>query len=140
MPGQVDLAVAADDAAVALDQDRGIVMPRLAPFLGQLGVAEVKPDVELTREIKQRSGLGTWHFTLEKAVDLGLIGHPIAREEGRQRQLGEDDELRTPRMSLTHQSDQPADDRAAGVGEMDRAELGDRRFQLTRHNMPPSDE
>src|SRR5881396_1819075 len=40
MAGKVDLAVAPDDPAIALDQDRGVVVPDLAPLLGQLGIAE----------------------------------------------------------------------------------------------------
>src|SRR5204862_5138501 len=42
MAGQVYLAVAPDDASVGIDQDRGVVMPRLAVFLGQLGIAQVE--------------------------------------------------------------------------------------------------
>ena len=47
MPGQVDLAVASDDPPVALDQDRRIVVARLALLLGQLGIAEIETDLEV---------------------------------------------------------------------------------------------
>ncbi len=40
MARQVDLAVLAGDAAVTLDDDRGIEVARLAAFVDQLGIAE----------------------------------------------------------------------------------------------------
>src|SRR5579862_9560691 len=49
MAGEVDFAVAAENAAVALDQDRRVVAPGLAFLLGQLGIAKVKADAELAR-------------------------------------------------------------------------------------------
>ena len=52
MPGQVDLAVAPDDPAVTLDQDRGVVAVELALLLGQLGIAEVEADTEFAGEIE----------------------------------------------------------------------------------------
>src|SRR5207237_359658 len=42
MPGKVDLAVAPDDPAVTLDQDRGVVAVQFALLLGQLGIAEIE--------------------------------------------------------------------------------------------------
>ena len=67
-------------------------MARPAAFLGQLGIAEIEADAELAGEIEQLPGLGIGHLALEIAVDLALVLHPPAREERRQRQLGEDDE------------------------------------------------
>jgi hypothetical protein len=82
---------------------------------------------------KQRPGFGTGHLALEKAVDLLLVGHPVAREEGRQRELGEDHNPGAAGMRLAHQRHQPADHGTARIGEMDRAELGDGRLQFTGH-------
>ncbi len=137
MPRQMDLAVSPDDPPVALDQDRGVVTMELALFLRQLGIAEVEADAELPREIKQRPGFRPGHLALEKAVDLLLVGHPIAREESRQRELGEDHKLGAAGMRLAHQRHQSADHGAAGIGEMDRAELGDSRLQFTGHRDSP---
>src|SRR6266853_5157512 len=57
MPGQVDLAVASDDPPVALDEDRGVVVPDLALLLGQLGIAEIEAHTQLLRQVEQRPGL-----------------------------------------------------------------------------------
>src|SRR6185295_9905676 len=67
------------------------------------------------------------------SVDLGLVLHPPAREEGRQRELGEDHELRAARISLLQHLDQPLDHARAAVGAMDGAELGGGDFQATGH-------
>ena len=110
---------------VGTDQDRGVVAPRLALLLGQLGIAEIEADPELLREIEQRPGLGARHLALEIAVDLRLVGHPPAREERRQRQLGKDDEPGAPAMRLAHHRHEALHHRRAVVGEVDRAELRD---------------
>src|SRR5689334_9303463 len=72
MAGEVDLAVAADDMPGGIDEDRGVVVPRRALLLRQLGITEIEADAELLREIEQRPRLRAGHLTLEIAVDLGL--------------------------------------------------------------------
>src|SRR5215469_865694 len=52
MAGEMNLAVAADNAPAGIDEDRRVVMPRLALLLRQLGIAEIEPDAELRREIE----------------------------------------------------------------------------------------
>src|SRR5262249_21752004 len=47
MTGQVDLAVAADDLALGVDQDRGVEPTCAARLLRELGVAEIESDAQL---------------------------------------------------------------------------------------------
>src|SRR5438477_1778756 len=137
MAGEMDLAVPADDAAIGINEDRRVVMPRLALLLGQLGIAEIKADAELLREIEQRPRLRARHIALEIAVDLGLVGHPIAREERRQCQLGKDDKLDAGAVCLAQQGAEPLDDGLAAVSEMDRTQLGDGGAKLAGHSGSP---
>ena len=102
MARQMDLAITPDDPSVALDQDRRVVAAKLALLLRQLGIAEVKSDPERAGEVKQRLGFRPGHLAFEKAVDLLLVGHPIAWKEGRQRELREHDEAGTRRMRFAH--------------------------------------
>jgi hypothetical protein len=133
MPRQMDLPVAPDDAAVALDQYRGVVAPGLAPLLRQFGVTQIEPDPQFLRQIEERPGLRPWHLALEIVVDLGLIGHPPARKECRQRQFRKHDEGGAGRMRLAQHRHQPFDDRGAVVGEMDRPQLGDGGAEYAGH-------
>ena len=52
MPQATNLAVTAEDMAVGADQERGVVTPGFALFLGQLGIAQIKPDLQLARQIE----------------------------------------------------------------------------------------
>ena len=135
MPRQMDLAIAPDDAARRIDQDRGVVMPRLALLLGQLGIAEIKPDPEFPGEIEQRPRRRVRHLALEPAVDLVLVGHPPARKKRRQRQFGKDDKPRTVAVRLAQQRAEPLDDRLAAVGAVYRTQLCDGGTQLARHRL-----
>ena len=49
---QVDLVIAADDPPVAFDQDRRTVMARFALLLRQLGMTEIKSDLEFAGEVE----------------------------------------------------------------------------------------
>src|SRR6516225_2422338 len=91
MSGKVDLAVAPDDPPIGLEEDRGVVMAGFAFLLRQLGIAEIKADTELLRQIEQRAGFGPRHRTLEESIALALVGHPVTRKERRQREFGIDD-------------------------------------------------
>ena len=51
--GQMDLAVFRDDRAALVDQDRRVVAVAIRSLDRQLGIAEVKPDAALAREIEQ---------------------------------------------------------------------------------------
>jgi hypothetical protein len=57
MARQVDLAVAADLAAGAVDQDRGVEAARRAVLPGELGEAEIEADAPRPRLVEQRRGL-----------------------------------------------------------------------------------
>src|SRR5207245_7162287 len=70
---------------------------------------------------------------LEIAVDLGLIGHPVAREEGGQRQFREDHELGAGAVRPAQQRAEALDHRLTAVGEVDWAQLGDGGAKLTGH-------
>jgi hypothetical protein len=140
MPGQVHLAIAPDDPPVTLDQDRGVVTPRLPVFLGELGVAEVEADLEVARQLEQRLGVRARHLAFEELVDLGLVGHPPAREERRQGQLRKHDKLRPTGMRLAQQRHQPFHHRSAAVGEMNGAELGDGGAEFSGHSLSPCGE
>ena len=45
VPGQVNLTIAPDDSAIALDQDRGVIAVELPLLLRQLRITEVKGRV-----------------------------------------------------------------------------------------------
>src|SRR5216683_928164 len=135
VPRQVDLAVAPDDMPRRIDQDRRVVVARLAVFLGQLGIAEIEADAELPAEVEQWPRLGVRHVALEIAVDLALVGHPPARKERRQRQLGKDDKPGAIAMRLAQQGDQPLDHRRAAVGDVYGPELGNRGAKFAGHGI-----
>jgi hypothetical protein len=60
---------------------------------------------------------------LEEGVDLGLVGHVPAREEGRKRHLGIDYELATAILGLVQEIDQALDHGLATVVALDRTKL-----------------
>ena len=134
MAGQMDLAIAADDPAVALDQDGRVVMARLALLLCKLGIAEVKPDSQFLGQIEQWPGFGIGHLALEEAIDFGLVGHPPARKKCGQRQFRKHDKPRAAAMRLAQHRHQPLDYRSAVVGQMDRPQLGDGGSEFTGHH------
>ena len=123
--GQVNLAVPGDDRAVTLDEHLGVeAMPCAAGIgIGQLGVAEAEPDATPAGLVEQRLGVRTRHRRLVEVVELGDVLDEPPREERRQRQLREHDELATPLVSLDEQRQQPLDDVLAGVVASDRTEL-----------------
>src|SRR5262249_22813606 len=73
----------------------------------------------------------------EETVDFRLVGHPIAREKGGQRELGKDDEPGARRVRLAHHRHQPLDNGAARISEMNRAELGNGGLQSSGHGGSP---
>ncbi|GAA0007085.1 hypothetical protein BRDID11002_70910 [Bradyrhizobium diazoefficiens] len=52
MAGQMNLAVFRDDRAALVHQNGGVVAPGDAGLDRQLGIAEVKPDTDLAREVE----------------------------------------------------------------------------------------
>ncbi|MNT39751.1 hypothetical protein D3C72_1760230 [compost metagenome] len=127
VPGQVDLAVLADDPGAAVHQDGGV---ELAAFRRQFGIAQVEADAQFARRVEQRLHVGVGHGLLEKALHRFRVFHPVARKERRQRQLGKHHELRLAGRGFAHHLDQAAHDRRAGVGKVDGAHLGDGQAHL----------
>src|SRR5205814_272904 len=79
MAGQVDLAVAPDDPPVALDEDRGVVMPLLAPLFGPLGITQIEAHPQLLCQLEQRPGLGNEGFRVWRAYDA-VVGMCICND------------------------------------------------------------
>ena len=90
--GQMDLAVLADETPIGSDQNRGVEAMVAAVLFRTLGIAQVEADAPGARQLEQRQRLGARHLRFEVPVDLGLVPHPPARKEGRERQFGEDHE------------------------------------------------
>jgi hypothetical protein len=134
MAGQVDLAVLADQSPVRPDQDRRIEMMRRALFFCPLGVAKVEANTLLTRQLEQRQRLRARHLALEILLDLVRIFHPVAREEGRQRELREHDELGAAAVGFLQHLDHALDHTRPAIGEVDRPQLGGGHFQTTGHD------
>src|SRR5207249_3426411 len=118
--GQVDLAVLEDAAAARVDEERRVVAMAIGRLLR---VAEAEAEAEPPRLVEERLRFRPGHLGLEEGVDLGLILHPPARKERRQRELGEHDQLRAARLRLVQQREQALDDVGATVGALDRPEL-----------------
>ena len=76
--------------AVALDEDLRVVVL----VVGELRVAERKADAEALRFVEERLRRGRRHLAFEERVDVGLVLEVPAGEEGRERELGIDDQLR----------------------------------------------
>ena len=100
-------------------------------------IAEIEADAELLRLVEQRLRLGPGHLALVVAVELGLVLDQPAREEGGERELGEDDELGAPALGLAHQRDQPPHRILAGLGLGDRPHLGRRSVDDPGHLFSP---
>src|SRR3954447_8506110 len=75
------------------------------------------------RLVEQRRGLVRGHLALEEGVDLVLVLHPPAQEEGGERQLGKDDEVAAVLARLAQEVEHAGNDRGAAVGALDRPEL-----------------
>ncbi|MNL09606.1 hypothetical protein D3C87_1303730 [compost metagenome] len=88
MPGQMDLAVLADDFPVRADKNGRVVVMRLAVFDGQLRVADVEADSQGARLVEQGLRLRIRHFRLVPAVQLGPSFNQPPRKKCGQRQLG----------------------------------------------------
>ena len=110
--------------ALLVDQDRRVEAPRAVVLVGEFGVAEVEADAELARGVEQRLRLGAGHRALEERVDLGLLLEVPAREERRQREFREHDEVAAVALGVAHQREHALDDLRARLAARDRAELG----------------
>ena len=70
----------------------GVEAALAAALDGQLGIAEIEADAELLGLVEQRLRLAARHLALVIGVELGLVLDQPVREEGGERELGEDDE------------------------------------------------
>ena len=97
---------------------------RLVRLVRDLGIAEMEADAVAPRRLEQRRRLVAGQRLLEPLVRLGPVGVPVAREERRQRELGEDDQLDAPRMRPLHQPHHARDRDRSRLRALDRPELG----------------
>lgn len=70
------LAIAAENVAVAIDQDCAIVA---ATIRRQLGIADIKADAERMRAIEQRLHGRVRHAALEILVERLVFEEPVER-------------------------------------------------------------
>ena len=91
--------------------------------VSQLGVPKAEPDATPAGLVEQRLGVGTRHRRLVEVVELADVGDEPPREERRQSELREHDEVAAPFVTLDEQRQQPLDDVLAGVVASDRTEL-----------------
>ena len=135
MTGEVDLAVLAGDAARRVDQDRCIETPLPVALAGNLGVAEVEAHLELTPKLEQRRGRLARHLVLVERIELRLVFHPPAGEEGGERKLGEHDEPGAPSVCLAHHLHHAGDGRRARLAPGDRTHLGGGDADFSAHGI-----
>src|SRR5580692_9943947 len=133
MAGQMNLAVFADDCAFLVDQNRRVVVMGLAALPLKLGVAQIKSYAERLGGLEQRPGCRARNLPFEEAVDLGIVLHPPARKEGRQRQLWVDHDVGAARLGLFHQFEQPRNDLLPRFIAGDRSELSARDTDMPSH-------
>src|SRR3712207_7593796 len=77
-----------------------------SPLGGELGVAEGHRDAVLLGALEQRARRGVRHLALEPEVGLGAVLVAPAREEGGERELRIDDEVRSEEHTSELQSRQ----------------------------------
>src|SRR5262249_11167590 len=124
MTGEMDLAVFADGAARLVHQDRGVEASHRASRLTyELGIAETEADAETARLDEERTRLRPWHLTLEERVDLRLVLHPPAREEGREGKLGKHHEVGAMRLRLLQEAEEALHHLRARLRALDGSEL-----------------
>ena len=130
--GKMHLAVLADDCALAIDEDRGV---EVMPIRRQLRIAEAHAHAVPGSPLEQRPRRGIRHFLLEPEIGLGTILVIPAREEGGERQLGIDDEVRPFGLRLIHQVEHARHHGLARLGLLDSAELGGGDSDNTGHDV-----
>src|SRR5579871_903149 len=131
VPGQMDLAVFADDDPLLVDQYRGV---EVTPIRRAFRIAETHGYGGALRLLKQRSGGGAWHLTLEPDIGFGAVLPVPAREEGCQRQLRIDDEVAA--LGLPHEIEHAGNRGLAGISPLDWTELGGGHFDVA-HPIAP---
>jgi len=97
----------------------------------------VEAEAEPSRLCEERQRFRARHFTLVEAIHLFLIGQNPAREEGRQGELGIDDDVSAHVTSLAHQLDQAAHHFGPRFAAGYRTKLRRRNGEETRHQALP---
>jgi hypothetical protein len=120
--GQVDLAVLADDAAGLVDQDRGVEAPP-RPFGRQLGIAQVEADAERAAR-RTAAASRRRHLRFEEGVDLGLVSNHQRGKKVVSASSGKTTRSQPRACAWRSSREHARDHLAAGVGALDRAELG----------------
>ena len=129
----VDLAVFADDPSGRVHQDGGVEPSLAAAGVVQLAIPQVEADAEPGCFIEEGLGLRAGHLGFEEGVDLGIVGHVPAREEGGEGHLREGDYGTARRLRLAQQRDQPGHDHGAAFVAPDWAKLRCAERQVMWH-------
>src|SRR5690606_37085556 len=116
----VDLAILADDGAVAVHQNAGVELAIAIEF----GVAQVEPDTQRARQVEQRPGFLARHLGFEEPAYLLRIVHLPARKKRGQRQLGESHPPGAAAGGVLEQVAQARNRLRARVRALDGAHLG----------------
>jgi hypothetical protein len=114
------LAIAAENVAVAIDQDCAIVA---ATIRRQLGIADIKADAERMRAIEQRLDGRVRHAALEILVEHLAFEEP-AWKEGRKRKLRKHHEACAAPRCLLQELEHPGKRMLARVRFLRRPHLG----------------
>ena len=121
MARQVHFAIFGDDLGLPVSQDLGVEMP---PFRRQLGVAKADRNTRLARPVEQRLRRRVRHRGFEPCINVGLILHHPAGEEGGERQLGKHHQIAFRRDGLIEQRHHARHHRLTTIGFLDRPHLG----------------
>jgi hypothetical protein len=132
MPGQMHLAIFADDFSVSIDQDGRVEMMAIG---SELGVTERQTDAIVSGMVEQRTRRGVRHLAFEPGVDFRLVGHVPAREKGRKRKFRIDHEVAALRLGLIEQIEHPPHDPLPAIRLLDRAHLGAANTKHSTHEV-----
>src|SRR5579872_3715239 len=135
MSRQMNLAVFGNDRAAPVHQNGRVVTMGHTVLDGEFGIAEIKADSKLAREVEQRLGFSSRHFAFEIAIDLRLIFHVPAREERGQCEFGIDNQIAALRVRLAHQRRQTRHHGTPRLVFRDRTELADRDVHKSSHGV-----
>ncbi|MEY9916600.1 hypothetical protein ABIF99_002915 [Bradyrhizobium japonicum] len=116
---QMHLAIAAEDLAVAIDQDRAIITPAIR---GQLGIADIEADAQRARTVEQFCHGRVRHAALEIVVERVAFEQP-AREEGGEGKLGKHHEAGAAAGGLLQHVEHPRQRMLARIGFLRRPHL-----------------
>ena len=132
-PGRWNLAVLPRDAARSIDQNGSVEAPLPVALVGELGVAEVETHFELACQLEERGERRVRHLGFVEGIELRLVLHPPAGEEGGERELGEHDEPGAPSVGFAHHLHHAGDRGLARLAASDWTHLGGSDADLPAH-------